>query len=174
MLLYECNKKTEQTKKGQKMENKNEIEQLTERRHQLETAYMLIKMGYSYKDRYRILSEGYTGIEIDQVTEDMYTIFYNALTCLNFELGRAIVLAYDPDNGRSTLECGKEIRNAREIAGKISRLMLNDGRSLYNDMKDTPDDMDLKYVVSYTLYESRGDCPDGIIESQLLEMLKEE
>lgn len=169
MLLYECNKKEHRTERSQIMseDEKNQLcieHSIIEKRKTIQKAYALYKMGYGWKNPERLLNEGFSSkCEVDGVIQVMFEMFENALISLTTDLTEAIIGAYDGTNGDYNTD---EIRKARTIAGVISRIMLNDGNDLKNDLSMVNKD-ELLNVAKFTLYDI---CSDYDIETTLCQM----
>ena len=137
---------------------------IIEKRKTVQKAYNLYKMGYGWKNPDRLLNEGFSSIsEVERVTKMMFEIFENALISLTSDLTGAIIDAYDGTNGDYNTD---EIRKARTIAGVISRIMMNDGNDLKNDLSMVNKD-ELLNVAKFTLYDM---CSDYDMETTLREM----
>lgn len=140
---------------------------IIEKRKTIQKAYSLYKMGYGWKDTERLIHEGFSDInEIESVNKMMFEIFENALFCLTSDLTEAIINAYDRTNGEYVAD---EVRRGREIAGVISRIMLNDGNNLKEDLRIVGEDT-LLNVAKFTLYDICSDVDMDITLSQMKEI----
>lgn len=133
------------------------------KRKRLQIAYNLYKMGYAWNYKERLVYEGFSTEEVDEACKEMFEIFENSLCSLNMLLGQKICEAYDGTNGNYK---GSVVREAREVASMISKLMLDNGTRLYSDMESIKKGL-LLYVTRYTLYEFGHDHDEAFTLSEI-------
>lgn len=109
----------------------------------IEKAGELIKMGYSHHDRFLLVTEGYT-CDIEEVIKAMEAIEANVIMIRMYNVSNATVKWYSHcPNPPMTLS------ELRSYLYETSRLMLNDGNGLADDI----DESELDYAIKFTIYE---------------------
>lgn len=136
---------------------------IIQKRKSLQIAYNLYKMGYAWNYKEALVNEGFKEADVESVCESMYEIFENALCSLNMMIGDRIISAYD--NGYGHIKCDM-VREAREYSVTLTKLMLDNGTRLYNDVESIQKGL-LLYCTRYTLYEFGFGIDEAFTLSQM-------